>query len=213
MQKEVVCWLSPTAAVNRSMLPEVGTGETQHPRHAADPPRASGWGTPHALTLFRGVKLIAWRLGHPTIGEYRRTRGIFGNAGSVWATALRPDPPLKRPCATLVRWWDRCQMTLTIWRQRILGRGPLTWVLGKPNIHVTRPTHLEHQGSVPQALTLLGGVRFIVWHLRRSFLEECRWGPRHFWSHRACLGYGPMLGSTLKKALCHTRSFGGTRDK
>ena len=27
----------------------------------------------------------------------------FGNTGRVWATALRPDPPLKRSCAVLAR--------------------------------------------------------------------------------------------------------------
>ena len=28
---------------------------------------------------------------------------FLGNAGRVWATALRPDPPKKRSCATLAR--------------------------------------------------------------------------------------------------------------
>ena len=36
----------------------------------------------------------------------------------------------------------------------------------------------------PQALTLLGGARFISWCLGCSFLKECWRGPRHFWSHR-----------------------------
>ena len=35
-------------------------------------------------------------------------------------------------------------------------------------------------GPLPQALTLLGGVRFITWRLRRLFLEECQRSPRHF---------------------------------
>ena len=39
---------------------------------------------------------------------------------------------------------------------------------------------LERQGASPQVLTLLGGVRFIAWCLRRPSLGECRWGPRHF---------------------------------
>ena len=32
--------------------------------------------------------------------------GIFNKAERVWATALRPEPHLKRPCAILIRWWD-----------------------------------------------------------------------------------------------------------
>ena len=35
----------------RSRLPDVGVEETQHSRHAADPPRASGRAVPEALTL------------------------------------------------------------------------------------------------------------------------------------------------------------------
>ena len=36
-------------------------------------------------------------------GNADRHRGIFGVAGRVWATVLRPNPPYKRPYATLVR--------------------------------------------------------------------------------------------------------------
>ena len=53
-----------------------------------------------------------------------------------------------------------------------------------------RPSH--------QALTLLGGARFIAWCLRRPFLGECRRGPRHFWECRVCLGYGPAPLPTVK---------------
>ena len=38
-------------------------------------------------------------------------------------------------------------------------------------------------------------------------------GPRHFWSRRACLGYGPVPLPTKRKALYHTRQVGGTNDK
>ena len=51
---------------------------------------------------------------------------------------------------------------------------------------------LEPQGAVPQDLILLGRARIFPWCLRRSFLGECQLGPRHFWSHRACLGYSPV---------------------
>ena len=44
-------------------------------------------------------------------------------------------------------------------------------------------------------------------------LEDCRWGPRHFWKCRARVSPSPAPGPTLKKALCHTRPVGGTEDK
>ena len=57
---------------------------------------------PQALTLLGGVRFIAWRLRHPYNGN---ADGNFGSACRVWATALRPDSPKKRPCALFVRWW------------------------------------------------------------------------------------------------------------
>ena len=58
---------------------------------------------------------------------------------------------------------------------------------------------LEPLGAVPQALTLLGGGRFISWRLRRLSLDECQRGPRHIWSRRACLSYGYAPRPTLKR--------------
>ena len=55
------------------------------------------------------------------------------------------------------------------------------------------------RGPSPLALTFLGGVMFISWRLRRPYLEECQWGPRHFWSGRAHLGYSPVPGPILDK--------------
>ena len=37
---------------------------------------------------------------------------ILENAGCVWGTALRPEPPLKRPCVILVRLVGRRQIPL-----------------------------------------------------------------------------------------------------
>ena len=54
---------------------------------------------------------------------------------------------------------------------------------------------LEPPEAVPQALNISGEARFDT---RNLFLEKRRRGPRHFWSRRACLGYGPPLGPTLK---------------
>ena len=48
----------------------------------------------------------------------------------------------------------------------------------------------------PQALPLLVRVRLIAWRLRNPFLGECRWVPRHFWSHRVSLGHDPAPGPT-----------------
>ena len=36
------------------------------------------------------------------------------------------------------------------------------------------------------------------------FLEECRRGPRHFWNRLACVGFSPVAGTHIKKALCRT---------
>ena len=52
----------------------------------------------------------------------------------------------------------------------------------------------EPQGAVSQALTLLGGARFIAWCLRPPFLGKYWRDSRHFWSHRACLDYGLCVG-------------------
>ena len=62
-----------------------------------------------------------------------------------------------------------------------------------------RPTLLEAQRTIPQALTFSEGVRFIAWHLRCPFLGECRQGLKHFWNHRAYVGNGPALSSHIKK--------------
>ena len=74
-------------------------------------------------------------------------------------------------------------------------------------------TYLEPQGAVPQALTLLGGIRFIAWRLRRHCLEECRRGSRHFGECPVACGLRPCAQTHLKKTLCHTRPVGGTADK
>ena len=68
------------------------------------------------------------------------------------------------------------------------------------------------RGPSPQALTLMGGARFNAWCLKRPSLRECRRGLRCFWECPTRLGPGPTPGPTLKKALCHTRTFGGTED-
>ena len=69
--------------------------------------------------------------------------------------------------------------------------------------------YLWPQGTVPQALTLFGGVGFIAQWLRRPKkvdrqFQKCLGPRRHFWN---CLSTGP----TLKTALCHIRALVGYR--
>ena len=66
-------------------------------------------------------------------------------------------------------------------------------------IHVTRArTVLSSSLRDPPGSNSLR--RGYVYRLRRSFIEECLWGPRHFWSRRAWLGYGSVPGPTLKRS-------------
>ena len=65
---------------------------------------------PRAFTTLRGLGLLPGAWGTPNKENANGAKGIFGNAGCVWAAALRPDPPLKRPCAILVQWWDGWQI-------------------------------------------------------------------------------------------------------
>ena len=64
------------------------------------------------------------------------------------------------------------------------------------------PRHLRSlwpQGSIPQALTLIGRVRLIAWCMRRPSLGECQRGPGYFSKCRARVGCGPAPGPTLKR--------------
>ena len=60
-----------------------------------------------------GVGLLLGARCTPNKGNADGSKDIFRNAGRVWAAALRPDPPVKRPCAILVRWWDGWQIPNT----------------------------------------------------------------------------------------------------
>ena len=59
-------------------------------------------------------------------------------------------------------------------------------------------------GCPTKALLCFGRAWFITRYLRYPFFRECRWGPRHFWSYQACLGYGPAPSSHVKKSLWHS---------
>ena len=58
---------------------------------------------PKALTLFGGVKLIAWRLRRPSLGECRRGLRYFSKCRARVGCGPAPGPNLKRPCAILIR--------------------------------------------------------------------------------------------------------------
>ena len=92
----------------------------------------------------------------------------------------------------------------------------LTWQPGNPSSRISR-VRLTHYSSFRepfhQALTLLGGVRIIAWCMRRLFLKECQWRPKHFCDRQAYLGYGSTPGPSKISPLCHTCSFGGAYDK
>ena len=48
-------------------------------------------------------QMLNYLKGAPNKGNAEGAVGIFANSRRVWATALRPVPPKKRPCATLAR--------------------------------------------------------------------------------------------------------------
>ena len=135
----------------------------------------------------------------------------------------------KALCHTLA-WWDAEQIpALQSWRTSVIplcfdtvgrvswytdqvgcvlafvlvtvGQGRLTLVLEKPSTRVTWPwlTLFGRQGAV-----LSGNVWFIALCPRRTFLEEGRRGPRHFWNHRGCLGNCFAPDPDVKNTLCHT---------
>ena len=66
-----------------------------------------------ALTLFGGVRLIAWRLRHPSLWECRRGPRHFWECQACLGSGLALGPTLKRPCAILIRSVDGLTNTAT----------------------------------------------------------------------------------------------------
>ena len=82
--------------------------------------------TPQAFTPLWGLALLPGAWGAPIKENADGAEDIFGNAGRVWAMALRPDPTQKRPCAILIGWWDGWQIPLLLnWLQIGIGIQPL----------------------------------------------------------------------------------------
>ena len=107
-----------------------------------------------------------------------------------------------RSHSSKIRWtllWGREKYDNCLWWE-YFTRSSLPDV-GTGKVHHSRRTAASNwasEGCLSRALTLLRGARFIAWRLRYPYLGECHGGPRHFWCHRACLGYGFALGPTLK---------------
>ena len=76
-----------------------------------------------------------------------------------------------------------------------------------------RPGILEPQGPFLQALILRGGVRFIAWHLMRSFLGEMPTGPETFLELQGVSELRLCARTHPKKALCRSCPISETNDK
>ena len=85
-----VCGLSsPVLGLHSVRLSYLWAVLPSVPRHWRFPP-ASGGHPPRLLPPGGG---IAWHLRRPRKENADRADGIFGLAGRVWVSALRPDPP------------------------------------------------------------------------------------------------------------------------
>ena len=73
------------------------------------------------------------------------------------------------------------------------------WLRGCSSSHL--------RGPYPQALTLLGGARFITWRLSRLFLGECRRVSGYFWSHRRVWDTALCLDPPNKGLVPHSSSW------
>ena len=68
--------------------------------------------SPSVLTLSRGVRLNAWRMRQPSLGEFRRGQRYFSNCRARVGCGPAPEPTLKKPCA--FGWWAGRQIHLEI---------------------------------------------------------------------------------------------------
>ena len=66
---------------------------------------------------------------------------------------------------------------------------------------VTSLIYLEPRRLSPQDLTLLGGVRFITWHLRHPLFRRMPTQPKAFLEPLGMTGLWPCTRSHLKKGL------------
>ena len=147
--------------------------------------------SPQALTLMGGARFIAWRQRRLSLGECRRGLRHFWSRRARVDSGPAPGPTLKKAlCHTrpVSGTEDKYRLISSCFEQRLFS-----WLSG---IRVGWLISSSLRAPSLQALTLFGGARFIAWRLRRPSLGECRRGPRHFWSGRACLGHGLAPGPT-----------------
>ena len=156
--------------------------------------------SPQVLTLMGGVRFIAWRLRYPFLGECRRGLRHFGECWMHLGSGPVPGPTLKKAlCHT-------CPFGGAVHKYRLIS--PCFMLRFFSRLFGICARRLIPRASgvcLPQALTLLKGVRFIPWHLKHPSLGECQQGPRHFWSYWTLLDHS----TAPKKALCHTCPSGG----
>ena len=123
-KRAVFCWFNCQVAFRRLCLL----------RHISGQVRLGSWiisfglrgPSPQAFTPFRGgLGSLPGAWGAPNKGNADGARAFLANSGRVWATALRPVPPKKRPCAIHARKVGRASNTavfcwfwwlLRIWR-------------------------------------------------------------------------------------------------
>ena len=162
-----------------------------------------------------GLSPGAW--GAPNKGNADGAVGIFGNSGRVWATALRPVPPKKRPCAILARKVGRSTNTPVyivrsvpiILVTNLFRTGPLQ-VLGSTLAGRVVGTRFGKSvlgswgfptasGAFPQAITPFGEVGLITRRLRYPNKGNADGALDIFGKYRARVGYGPAPRPTEKR--------------
>ena len=108
-----------------------------------------------------------------TRGMPKGPRVFLTNSGRVWATALRPVPPKKRPCAIHARKVGRASNTADQSRSAPL-QVPGSTSAGSVICGTVWPSVLRYleisfglRGPSPKSFTPFGGIRFIARRLRR----------------------------------------------
>ena len=111
--------------------------------------------------------------GQHTPGRWNGTH--FGRPAVFTSTQIRSG----------VSWFER-QSVKAVWHG-----------FQEARIHVTRAKTGASRASGGRLPSWLSPSSVYHLVLKVLFLGECWRGPRHFWEYRACLGFGPALGTTL----------------
>ena len=120
----VGCTLS-LAAVTQSRFPDIGVGEAQYSRHAAETDILLEFheAVPQALTLLGVARFIAWRLMRPFLGECRQGPRYFGECQVCQIYARTHQKDLVPHSSS---WWNVRQIVIfspmTFQRGRNIGK-------------------------------------------------------------------------------------------